>query len=182
MQFRIQVFKQLTGSDREWSNTYLYEADDLATAQAAGQAIGGVEVGFHLDNVTISRVLTSDTDPDTDVFAVDVLNLIGTRGTGSGGQWLPLFNVFRIDINVVGGGRPSRKYYRGPVLESDNVGGFVDPTVRGAIEASFAALITAANAEGGELVDPDGQAYVNGVTFSKVGMRQLHRKRRKTTP
>lgn len=182
MLFRLQIFKQLTGSDREWSNTYLYEADDLATAVAGAEAIAGVEVGFHLDNVTITRALASDTDPSTDFFATTTLNLIGTAGTGADGDWLPLFNTFRVDFNVTGGGRPSRKYYRGPVRESDNDAGFVDLTRKTAIQASANALLAAANAAGGLLVDPDGQTLINAVAFDKVAMRQLHRKRKKTTP
>jgi hypothetical protein len=182
MLFRLQIFKKLTGNDREWSNTWLYNADDLATALEAATVIGTSETALHQDFVTITRALASDTDPDTDFFATAAINDPGTQVTGADGAWLPLYNTLRFDINVTGGGRPSRKFYRMPIAESDQQAGFIDPTRGAAFQSTLNAIITAANAVGGVLVDPDGQTLLDAVVFSQVQMRQLHRKRKKATP
>src|SRR4029450_7030898 len=115
--FRVQVFKSLDSSDREWSNTYLCEADTIDTVAAVLPDVGDAEGQMHLDNVTVTRARVSDIEPDTDVFQIVTLGVLGTRGTAGDGDWLPLFNTVRVDIDVAGGGRPSRKYYRSPLLE-----------------------------------------------------------------
>lgn len=180
--FRLQVFKQLTGSDREWSNTYELEAVDLAEAVLIVPSIAAMEQDIHTSDVTITRALVNDKDPGTDVFSTIALNLTGTRTGGGDGAYLPLFNTIRVDINVEGGGRPSRKFYRCPVLESDQQAGFVDPGVLGTIVGLVQAQIDANIGNAPRLVDPDGQGWIEAVGFAKVQMRQLHRKRRKTTP
>jgi hypothetical protein len=177
--FRVQIFKQLTGSDREWSNTYLCEAPDLATVEAVLPTVCDSEAQAFRDNVTVTRARASDTEPDTDVFAVFIANVIGSHGSSGDGAWLPLFNTVRVDINVDGGGRPSRKYYRPPILESEQQSGFLDPAVMAYFETVVGQLITDFSTGSCPLVDPDGQTLVTPSTFAKVQMRQLHRKRRK---
>lgn len=183
-QFRIQVFKRLAGSDREWSNTYRVNAADLDAASVGVPSIGSMEQQLHLDNVTITRALVSDVNPATDIFATIPLNLTGSRAGGSDGAWLPIFNTMRVDVQVVGGGRPSRKFYRGPILESDQQGGFLSPTLVTLLTDQVNGLITVLDGDGTPLIDPDGQEWDTAVGQSKVQMRQLHRKRKKkvTTP
>lgn len=180
--FRIQVFKQLTGSDREWSNTYLVSDPLFSSAVDAAVAIATAEAPLYLDNVTITRSRASDITPGTDVFATTSHNFIGSRATGADGDWLPLFNTFRADLNVTGGGRPSRKYYRLPFLESEQQAGFIDPTTLTTLVGLVNDIIVAANDAGPTLVDPDGQVITTAVGFPRVQMRQLHRKRRRAAP
>jgi len=181
-QFRIQVFKRLGSNPREWSNTYRVDAADLDTAVTLVPSIGSMEQQLHLDNVTITRALVSDVNPATDVFATVPMNLTGSRSGGSDGAWLPIFNTMRVDISVVGGGRPSRKFYRGPILESDQQGAFLSPTVVSLLTDQLNGLIAVAETNSTPLIDPDGQEWDTAVGQSAVQMRQLHRKRKKATP
>jgi len=156
-QFRVQSFKQVIGSDREFSNTYLVEAPDLDTVAAVLSDVGNQESHVFLDNVQVTRIRASDTTPDTDVFTIVTLNVTGDRGTAADGDWLPLFNCFRVDCDVAGGGRPSRKYYRGPLLEADQQAGFLDTGVIDNIDTQVGQLITIFSTGGCPWVDPDGQ-------------------------
>ena len=177
--FRLQVFKQIAGSDREWSNTYLVSASSMAVAVDAATAIATAEAPLYLDNVTITRSRASDIVPGTDVFTTTTHGFVGSRGTGADGDWLPLFNTFRADLNVNGGGRPSRKYYRLPFLEVEQQAGFIVPVTLSTLTGIVNDIIAAANDSGATLVDPDSQLITTAVGISRVQMRQLHRKRRK---
>lgn len=181
-QFRVQSFKQLIGSDREWSNTYLVESPDLDTVAAVLSDLANQESHIFLDNVQVTRIRASDTTPETDVFTIHTANITGDRGTAGDGTWLPLFNCFRVDCDVAGGGRPSRKFYRGPLLEADQQAGFLDPSVITEIDTQVAQIIVIFSTGSCPWVDPDGQEVIAVHTQPKVQMRQLHRKRRKTTP
>jgi hypothetical protein len=102
--------------------------------------------------------------------------------TGAGGRSvtapMPLFNVFRIDFGV-SGGRPSRKYIRGPLNSTDNTSGAVTGTTITLLQNSYITPLLNMNV----LCDPQGQAFVNGTAWPFVGMRQLRRgSKRKTTP
>lgn len=178
--FRVQVFKSIIGSDREWSNTYLVDSPDLDTVAATLSDVANQESHLYLDNVQVTRVRASDTTPGTDVFTIHTANITGDRGTAADGDWLPLFNCFRVDCDVAGGGRPSRKYYRGPMLEGDQQAGFIDPGVISNIDTQAGQLITIFSTGGCPWVDPDLQAVTAVHTQPKVQMRQLHRKRKKT--
>src|SRR6184192_1675970 len=108
--FRAQIFKQLDGSEREWSNTYPVQATDIDAAVTAVAGIPNHERPLHGDNVTITRMRVSDIVPGTDVFVIVPVGLVGTAFSAADQEWLPLFNTVRVDIQVAGGGRPSRKY------------------------------------------------------------------------
>lgn len=180
--FRVQVFKSLSGSDREWSNTYLVDAADLDAAVTAAAPIPTHEQPLHGDVVTITRMRVSDTTEDTDVFASVPLGLIGTLYTAADHDWMPLFNTVRVDIGVVGGGRPSRKFYRPPIAEDEQVNGRLNASIKTLFDGTIADMISDVSTAGGTLVDPDGQLWITPSTQLPVQMRQLHRKRKKTTP
>jgi len=177
--FIIQIFKQLSGSDREWSNRWLVEAGDLGAVEDVVPNFAAMEKQLHLDNVTLTRARVSDTTPGTDVFSIVPIGLIGTRATGADGDWLPIYNTVRVDISVAGGGRPSRKFYRGPILESDQQAGFLDSAIISLFDTQVNGLISFLSGSGVELVDPDGQPLTTAVTQARVQERQLHRKRKK---
>jgi len=180
--FKIQVFKQLTGSDREFSNVYRVEAADLAAVGAVLSDLCNQESHIFLDNVTVTRARASDEDPTTDAFVIHTANIPGDRGTAESGDWLPLFNCFRVDMDVAGGGRPSRKYYRGPLLEADQAETIISSTVRANIESQVNEIITILSGAGATWVDPDGQTVETPHCLPNVQMRQLHRKRRRSAP
>lgn len=178
--FLSQIYKRITGSDREWCNTYRILADDLETAsEAASTSILAQEQAIHLSNVSFTRVRTSDVDPETDVFVVVPVSVNGTRAAAEVAGYLPLFNTARVDIGVTGGGRPSRKYYRLPFNEGDQFDGQIVSTLRDDINDAVAAMIANAASVGGVLIDPDSQVWATPNCFPLVQMRQLHRKRRK---
>jgi len=177
--FKIQIFKKLEGSDREWSNVWICDATDLATVVAGMPDFGSNEAQFYLDNVIVTRARVSDTLPDTDVFSIVTLDLEGTRGTAGDGDWLPLFNTVRIDIDVEGGGRPSRKYIRPPLLESDQSRGILEDTVITYFTTVANQAIEVASTGSFPMVDPDGQTLITSHAQANVQMRQLHRKRKR---
>jgi hypothetical protein len=177
--FRVQVFKSIAGNPREWSNTYRVQATDLATVAAVLSDICNQESHLYLDNVNVTRARASDEDPETDEFVIHTANIIGDRGTAESGDWLPLFNCFRVDLDVAGGGRPSRKFYRGPLLESDQAEGIVNGGVATNIETQVAEIITLFTTGSAPWVDPQGQVITTPHCLPNVQMRQLHRKRRK---
>jgi hypothetical protein len=177
--FRIQVFQRLDSSDREWSNTWLCDAADIDTVVAGMPDFGDVTAQAHLDNVIITRARVSDILPDTDVFSIVTLGVIGTRGTGGDNDWLPLFNTVRVDFDVAGGGRPSRKYFRSPILEADQQAGQLADTVVTYFTTVGGEFISTASGGSFPLVDPDGQLLTAAHCQTQVQMRQLHRKRKK---
>lgn len=151
-----------------WTNRYVVQATDLGQASLIAAQITDIERTVHLTTVTHTKVRTSDMNPLTDVYNVQQLNSQGLREAG---EHLPLFNVFRVDFNVVGGGRPSRKYLRGPVLEADCQNGMVSALARSTIETNYAAPLAALVG----YVDVDGQEISGGQIYPFVGMRQLRR-------
>lgn len=180
--FRVQVFKThpLNG-DREWSNDYFVRASTLTLASGAATTIRIAEQAFHNVATIFTKSRTSSVTPHDDAFVTEIVNEPGTRTNPSNN--LPLFDVVRVDMSVVGGGRPSRKYYRLPLGTSDVANLVVDSTLRSTIDAALSALIADLNTAATPWVDPDDQEINDAAAAEKVGMRQLHRKRRKkTTP
>jgi len=179
--FVIQTYKVIgTQVGREFTNAYLCEADDIDTVAAALGDLVDAEKACFLDVVTIVRARVSDQDPDTDSFVILNTATSGTRNTLGAGSYLPLYNTIRVDINVAGGGRPSRKYYRSPIMETDQENGELVSSVVTAMDSAVNNIISVMSAASAPLVDPDGQLLVSSSTRTAVQMRQLHRKRKKT--
>lgn len=179
--FTVQVFKE--GYGEKWSNRYLIEASSLAAAVICAPAIATAERGVHLDTVLFTYMRVSDLVAANDNYATIPVN--NTGQTNASASALPLFNTVRVDIDVEGFGRPSRKYYRLPLMETDQDNHALSGTLVSAMAAMVNAMIAAVDSAGGgdgELVDPDGQSWVTATTFPRVQMRQLHRKRRRAAP
>jgi hypothetical protein len=153
-----------------WTNRYMIEATDLATATTAAAFIRDKERNVHSTIVTFDKYRVSDTVVGTDVYQVVNDNVQGTRAAPNG-EWMPLFCVLRVDFNTVGGGRPSRKYLRLPLYEDDCYQGNTAQAIRTLVLTSYAGpLIGLAN-----FVDVDGQAFSSASASLAVGMRQLRR-------
>jgi hypothetical protein len=115
----------------------------------------------------------SDTDPNTEIFSTVVLNLVGNRASTT--ALLPLFNVLRVDFSAVQG-RPSRKYLRGVLTESDVVGPNIEIAALGEFQVAYAdAMLGMA-----EYVDVDGEQFSAAACLRPVGMRQLRRGSRRS--
>lgn len=173
--FNLQIEKELNGEF--WVNRYIVELDDLTQAVLIGNTITGFELAVHLDVVTFTKYRVSDIDPATDAFVIVPIGQQGQRAIGAN-QYLPLWNVFRVDFPA-GVGRPSRKYVRGPVLESDSVNGVLEPATVAFMNANYGTPL----GDLPEFVDVDGTGLGTGITQANVAMRQLRRgSRRRTTP
>jgi len=175
--FVIQVFK--TMGSQVWTNRYFVSAPDLNAAITAATIIRDHEILIHKNQVTISSVRTSDTDPNTDVFNVAPLANLGTAGNIA--DMIPLFNTVRVDLGVSGFGRPSRKYYRMPLDEADQSNGSLAAGIITLFNNTLTDLIGDLAANSTPLVDPDDQLITSASTRSPVQMRQLHRRKRRVS-
>lgn len=181
--YRAEIFKQVAGAGNPWCNTYYVRATDLldATGFVVNDLVDLDRV-MHLDYVSYvrARVKAVTEDPPAP-FSVTPLTGGGIRSSSS--NTLPLWNVFRVDFTVFGG-RPSRKLFRGPVLESDQNGGGIETTVRNQLQtdyADYAATNLFATATTTGLVDESNNLFDGCEVYPFVQMRQRHRKRRATS-
>lgn len=178
--FKTQVFKSYLSGGREWTNVYLTECADLFAAASAAVIIWQHEQLFHKNQVIITKYRVSDETPGSDSFVVVPVGQPGTGGNAIG--FWPLFNAVRVDFQAQGFGRPSRKYYRLPLIENDVDDGQIDPALTGGILTNLADMIADLAANSTPFVDPQGQLLGPPVVMGSVAMRQLHRKRRRTPP
>lgn len=165
--WQVDIEKVLLGE--YWTNRYIVEAADLAAAAIVGDNIVEIEQSVHYNIVTFTKVRTSDRVPLTDVYAIRSINQPGILAGLT--DYLPLFNVVRVDFTTIGGGRPSRKYLKMPVPESAQSNGVLAPAFVTQVQADYADLM--ADLEG--YVDVDGQLFSSGSVSPFVGMRQLRR-------
>lgn len=161
-----------------WTNRYICEADDLASATSLSSVYLGAEAAIHSNIVTISRARISSMAEGDDAYQIVQVNTQGSRNTT--GETLPLWNVVRVDFTAIGGGRPSRKYLRLPIYEGDQASGALGNTIMSLVETSYVTPLIAPSAM---YRDVDGQSFASGQVFPRVAMRQLRRgSRRRTTP
>src|SRR5687768_17061270 len=168
MPARIIVEFFNTGTAEYWTNRY-FTSDAYTAAGTTIDALVAAHLPMLLNSCILTKVRVDDNVPDTDNFDTVSFNVTGTRAVGSDHMY-PLFNTVRIDFDVAGGGRPSRKFLRAALLEGDV--NFV--TLQ-------AGIITAANTFAdaivaiGTIVDPQGNDFIDGVVWPAPQMRQLRR-------
>lgn len=159
-----------------WTNVYHVNAADQAAATTAGLAIVEIERDVHYNSVIFTKMRARPAVVGS-LGNITSLNVTGDRAA-AGLQMLPLFNTIRVDFNTAVG-RPSRKYIRGPIAETDQDGGNLVSAMQTLFSTSFRAPLLAL----GSYVDVDGEAFVSGQVYVPVQMRQLRRgSKRKTTP
>jgi hypothetical protein len=166
--FRATVEKFQAAAGEYWVNRYFVNAANLGDAAAMLPGIVDAEKALYHAGVMITKSHVDDNIEGTEVYQTVIHNTLGIRATG-GATALPLFVVARVDFSVVGGGRPSRKYLRGMLLEND-----ISFTTMEA--GALAALQTYANnivAAG--VCDPQGQDVISGAPWQAPAMRQLRR-------
>lgn len=173
---RLTITSFMAAAQEYWTNVY-WTTDPV---NAAGDTMDAVVAAHQMllrSDCIITTARIDDAIEDTDNYDTVSYNVAGTL-TAGGATMFPLWNTVRVDFDVAGGGRPSRKYMRGVTRED---------------EVSFMNLgadtITNANAYGnaivavGTICDPQGNLFVDAVIWPYVQMRQLGRKRRKkSTP
>jgi len=179
-QYRVQIFKAIT-TGKPWSNVYHCVSDDLIAASAFAETLAALEQNVHYSFVTILRARVSTEAPDDGIFNTITLNVPGLRGGSP--QTLPLFNTVRVDFGVFGG-RPSYKYIRGPLAESEQDGGTITLGELAFYNTNYAEplldLSTTPIADG-QLTDEDGNAFTSVSVYGQVQERQRTRRRRAAT-
>lgn len=175
--FKAQIYKHVPGK-RPWSNVYLLDAADLLAAVAMGESIVAPETNLHHEVVLYDRLVVSSLTPRDGVFEVIPLSTTGNVGL-SGADWLPIYNTMRIDFHVIGGGRPSRKYYRSPISEADQIDGIFTSDALDTWQTRAMGFLTSLLGAGVAWVDPDGQSIDAASVQEEIQMRQEHRKRKK---
>jgi hypothetical protein len=169
-------FLAATGSLIYWTNVYHADRPTLADAQSTATIILNAEKSIHYSNVTYTkyRVRPAVVGSEGSITAV---NLPGARGIASN-EYLPLFNVVRIDFTATIG-RPSRKYLRLPVLETNQVNGALSAGEITALNTNYCTPMLGVTG----LCDVDGQNFTAVTPYPYVGMRQLRRgSKRRSTP
>jgi hypothetical protein len=173
--FRMVVEKRL--GTEFWSNRYIIQMAAINAVNADLAQIILCERSACTPEVEITKYGLSDLIPDNDTFMVVPVGLQGLR-SGALATMLPLFNVARVDFTVEMGS-PSRKYYRGLLVEGDieNAGSLTDAFID-YVNENIAAPLAALDS----FVDVDGQPFTGGACSAFVGMRQLRKgTRRRTT-
>jgi hypothetical protein len=161
-----------------WTNRYILQLADVVSGSTSAAALVEAERAITLSSVTFTSYRVSDQTPNTDVFSITPIGLVGLRTSGVGTE-MPLFNVARVDFQV-SMGRPSRKYIRGSLIEGDSESyGALIPAYLQLVNDNYVAGCLAVAA----YVDVDGQSLISGACNANVGMRQLRRgSRRRTEP
>lgn len=163
----------------KWSNVYRFGAATLAEAQAdMVDVLEDLEIPLLHSTVTLDAIRISSAAPGDDIFAIIPLGVAGT--SSDGGDLLPFWNCARVDMSVIGGGRPSRKWWKGFLTESLVTAMQITSGAVGVLNTAFNAAIFTANDLGHAFHDPDGQDWDVAVTQATVAMRQMHRKRRRS--
>lgn len=165
--WKVDIEKKL-GSEY-WTNVYYVFAEDLATAHGIAQNIVQIERAITATGVTFTKYRTSDVVPGTDIFVSTNNNEAGLRPVTMAGL-LPLFNVARFDLSAEAG-RPSRKFMRAVLQESDITFDAIDPGILAELDANYSQPLELIE----ELRDIDSQGIVDVQLYPLVGMRQLRR-------
>ena len=176
--FQLDIEKQL--GNEFWTNVYYLNAPTgLPEAVTNAQSVITVERNIHKTIVTFTRARVRTAVEGDELYTIIPLGLAGLATLS--GDYIPLFNTVNA-ILAPGAGRPSRKYYRTPVGEGEQVNGVLASTVVTAINTQLARLLPGGDLEAG-LNDVDGQQIISSAVVSAVGMHQLRRgSRRRATP
>lgn len=161
-----------------WSNRYLCEfAVGSAEAEAAATALINAEKAMLFNNVLINKVRIATLTPNDNVFQAWNPNTFGSRNA-VGLSLLPLFCVVRIDFGA-GLGRPSRKYIRGALSESDVQGANLESGFLSGVATPYGNAVSGLAG----IVDPQGDDLNGFSVYPQIAMRQLRRgSRRRSEP
>ena len=157
-----------------WTNRYFIDVPNVSAGIPVGQAIVDFERRFHSEGVLFTKIRVSDAIPNNDNFVILTLNVAGLDGPS--GDYLPLFNCVRMDL-APAIGRASRKFYRAPIREGEQVGGFLTEARLNALNALIPTYLYPIT----ELCDPDLQPFSQVAFVRTVAMRQLRRGSRRRT-
>lgn len=174
--FKIDIEKQL-GAEF-WTNVYYVNTTDIVLANTNAGVFADAERQFHRENVIITKYRTSDMTINNDQFISTPYNQAGLLGGTD--ETLPLFNVIRVDLGVVGFGRPSRKFYRLPLGEQSQANGILSTQIKDIVKTELEGVLFNV---GGTWSDESGNQIETINIYPFVGMRQLRRgSKRRSSP
>jgi hypothetical protein len=176
--FRIQIFYQ-RGLTEKWTNVYHADGSGLLDIDAAVTDNMITPLLSLLDpSCSILKYLVSSLTDDT--FIERAVNEPGTHfGSGS---LLPLFNSMKALFQPADFGRPDLKYYKGLIGEDNSGAGLVSGGQASDADTALTTMIADMTADGASLCSENGSTWSNVSIQSAIQMRQMHRKRKKTTP
>jgi hypothetical protein len=170
---KVQIF--MVGADnRPWTNVFHVNATTLDAA--AGWAVNFCVPALVSElNSAFSAVKIVVDHLTDDTFVSLPISIPGVVS----GDWLPLFNTVKVDIQVAGHGRNDGKFVRGWLHEGIVTDGVIDESVRGAFDDKWNGLIADSTADGTDLVDKDGNLWLVATARATIQERQRHRRRKK---
>lgn len=168
--YQVDIEKRLLSEF--FTNVYYLQSPTIGDAVLDAGLIVTFEKSIMLDNVNFTKQRVRTTTVGDDVYALGTLSGLGLRS--SAGGTLPLFNTLNVVLSAVVG-RPSRKYYRGVLQESDIDYTAVSSSLLSLVATNGAALLTAMDTANSALVDIDNTGIYSIIASSEVGMRQLRR-------
>jgi hypothetical protein len=165
--WQVDIQKRL--GNEFWTNVYhVAELSQAAAAAVAQGIVTQLEQPLHTADVQFVSFRVRPF-PGPSEGTIYPLNVVGGQPAG---EYLPLFNVARVDFPAPTG-RPSRKFYRLPIKEGEQANGTFTGSIltayQGVINNFFASPIS------DNLIDVDGQILSSGILLASVGMRQLRR-------
>lgn len=176
----VDVSKLLQGTLQSWGNRYLINAGDLTEAASAAPIIVAAERAFHSESVefTQARVAT--------LAANDGLYLtLPQAGNGSrpvDGNVAPIQCCVRVDFQVSGFGRPSRKFYHtGCGTNEIDPGQRWETAVLADTDAAVAQLISDLGDNGTFWVDPQGQEVIQQSVKGLIAYHQFTKASKRNT-
>ena len=174
-QWRIQI--QKTMGAESWSNDYLTDDLLLDDAQDLASGLLAFEQNIHTVDVNFDFVRISSFVEGDRTFRHIPIN---EPGNGGSGDYLPLFNTMRMDLQT-SDSDPGRKYYRLPISETQVTNGEFTSTWLAAMASEItASLVTPGLLE--HIVTNAGNNIGSATIQPKVAMRQLNRRKRPVTP
>lgn len=169
--WQIDIEKQAISSGVPvgyFTNVYHVDAASIAAAQAIADAIVLIEKAIFANVHLFVKYRVQETNPVAHSGYLTPLSGVGSRTIS--GDYLPLFNCVRVDL-FPATGRPSRKYLRLFVQESEQANGQLTSGFVTSVNTAYTNPLLATTG----LCDPQGQPFIRAVTNPLVAMRQLRR-------
>jgi hypothetical protein len=170
-----QIVIQKALGTEYWVNDYHVDVASFDAARTAGQQIAAIERDNSHGQVSFINYRVKIV---SDIITQGTIFPLGYNGTGGDYEYLPLFNVIRVDM-APDQGRPGRKYYKLPVPEGGQSNGqLTTATITNVNNGLCLPLLNL-----GVLCKSNGDNFTSIACNPRVGMRQLRRgSRRRQTP
>lgn len=174
--FRSQVFYSCNTINK-WSNVYHVSASTLAIASASWLTALPFLVDLLNDSCLLERILVSSLTDGS--FIQTIYNETGDDV--SGGTLLPLWNSVKVLIQPNNAGRADVKFLKGFITEDKHSLFNLSSGVSTAVDVLFQNMIDAMTTNSTPLTSANGDLWVSASVQPSVQMRQMHRRRRRTT-